>query len=494
VGTVLYELLIKPLAVTLASSSIEVDTVRNNMSLLQVFNSTNPDPVLTDQLLSNYNTARRQGTVATGLLVISIAANQSVTIPETARFDCGGVLLKPVKTFVGSVGTITTEDTGNIAYVQARDFDSTTKVFTITAETVEPTATVLSSGQSCTVLNLSDSAIKGVQVGSTFVGGSVEETTNELLARARTSISAKVLTGRDNIRAFLQDSAPVTVLDTASFGMGDALQLRDSINNGGISTGAHVDTYVQTASVPTTTTITVQGSRDTSGTWTVPVTDSAYAGAYAVIAVRDGNKVITEFTNEVGFQVGQPTPLMTKVVHGRYSKYQTLQVTFIDEDIDAATTTHDFDLDVFFMPGIAAIQDFVNSVEVRSFSFDNVIKAVVPVVISASVEVEYIQGLTPPSAEKIAQQISDIINLKAIGTDSLQSSDIVYAVKLLFPQGTVRMPLQLDGRVFLPDGTQAFSNSTSHIKIAEAEGISKENTKFFSFPSDIFVTLTEVKL
>lgn len=494
VGTVLYELLVKPASVFFAAQETEMDVLRANMSLVQVLNQVNPDPTAVDNLLSNFNYSRKQGTQATGLINIYVKTTQNVYIAATTDFTCNGVTIRPVKSYVGVAGQITEEDTDEVGYVQMRDVDATTKVFAITATTVNASATVIAAGTTCSA-TLNDPAIVKIEIGSTFTGGSLEETTSQLLERASTSINAKVVSGRDNIRSLLRSQPEVNVLDAFVVGMGDPLQIRDVVNPGGISTGGHVDTYVVTAPVPIQTRATLSGNRVSGDTWDIEIPADTFPGAYAVLAVWYGNTQInTGLTPVLGYEPVGPYPLITSAEQARYSKYQTLHVRFETDLIPVATLIANFEVVVLHMPGIGALQDYVNGDDVRSYSFDHVIKVVIPVIIDADVNIEYVRGISPPDVGVIQQSISNVINTKALGTEALFVSDIVYAVRLVFTNSVVRMPVNLRARVYLPDGSTAYAANQNHIKVEEGPGISYRNCAFFCYASEINIQLKETPL
>jgi hypothetical protein len=408
-------------------------------------------------------------------------------------FNCGGIVVRPVKTFVGVAGEITEENTENVSYVQARPFDDNTLVFSILAETEEATDAVLSPGQNCST-DLSDPALRSVQVGSTFVGGTLPETTNELLERAATSINAKVVTGRDNIRSFLDSQTEVNVVDAAAFGMGDDEMLRDQSNSVGISTGGSVDIYVATGPVPSTASADLTGTRDSDGVWTVVIPSDTFPGAYGVLDLRyQGNIINADLNHVLGLDVNGTTPRMTTPLHARYSAFQTLEIEFRADDIAESITEATFTANVFYMPGVGALQDFVDGEDVRSYAYDQVIKGAIPVLIGANLEVEYRQGIEAPDVSVIQTAICNVINAKRMGTEVFYASEVVYAVKLVFPDGEVKMPINLFGRVFLPDGTQAYATDNNHIRVGtDVTGLSERNSSFFCLPSNIEVTLTEV--
>ena len=493
IGTVNYELVIKPAAWVYANQDVNIETLRDNMSLFQVLNSTEPDADLTDNLLSNFNVLRRSGTRALGLINIFVNSNQNVYIPVNSTFSCAGIAIQPTKNYVGVAGSITQEDTDSISYVQMRDFDANTKVFAIEAITVEPTTTVLSPGTNCTY-SAKTSFITKVEIASTFTGGSVEETTNELLGRASVSISAKVTTGRLNIQSLLSSVDTVNVLDVAVFGMGDKLQIRDAANNGGISSGGRVDIYVATSPVPTSTVARLSGTKS-GNVWSIEIPRSEFPGAYGVTAISyNGNTINTNITPILGYVPGNPAPFMTEPLHARYSSFQTLTVEFASFAGLSSLSEADFDVSLIYMPGIGTLQDLMDGSDIRSYAFDTLIKAAIPVLIDVGVEIEYTQGTVIPTIGEIQQSIANMINRRGMGTPALHTSDVVYAIKLLFPEGNIRMPVTLYGKVWLPNGNVAYTTDNNTIEVMDDLGISQDNTSFFCFPSGVSVTLTEVRV
>ena len=493
-GTVLYELLVKPASVFFSTQETEMDVLRANMSLVQVLNQVDPDPTSVDNLLSNFNYSRKQGTRATGLINIYAQTTQNVYVSANNLFTCNGITIRPAKSYVGVSGEITEEDTNEIGYVQMRDVDANTKVFSITATTEDPSDSVIAAGTLCST-DINDPAVIKTEIGSTFTGGSVTETTSQLLERAAVSLNAKVVSGKDNIVSLLRSQTAVNVIDAAVFGMGDPLQIRDIVNPGGISTGGRVDTYVKTAPVPIQTLATLTGIRVSGNLWNLEIPADTYPGAYAVLSVWYGSTQInTGLIPVLGYAPAGPVPLITSAEQARYSKYQTLSIQFETDLVPTADTEVEFKALVLHMPGIGTLQDYIDDDSIRSFSFDHVIKAVIPVIIEADVDIEYVQGVTAPDAGVIQQAISDVINLKNIGTEALYVSDIVYAVRLVFTNSVVRMPVNLRARVYLPDGGVAYAADQNHIKVADAPGISYRNSAFFCYASQLNIQLTEIPL
>lgn len=488
-GTVLYELTVKPNASILAKQEMGLDVLRDNMSLVQVLDQETPDQVMVDRLLSNFNVARREGERATGTLSIFTRSRQNVVIPPNQRFWCGGIELQPDRAYVGVSGSILPNDTDSFSYVQTREYSTGVYVFTIGAVTVDVMVSVLSTGQICTAVPPIPQ-VTSVETASTFSGGSLTESTAALLTRARTNINAHVLTGRDNIRAFLTDNTELDVLDAAVFGMGDALVLRD--NRYGVSGGGAVDAYVRTELVPASVTATLTGTADADYLWTIEIPAATYPGAYGVVSIRYRQLAITEFTEVFGFTTAPTAPYMAEVAHARYSMYQTLSVQFTAWDLPLNETSLDFEVTVMYMPGLVELQQFVEQPEVRGYGFDLLVKGAVPVTVSLDVTIRYWRGLDAPEAAEFQVAIANMINGKLIGDEYLQSSDVVYACKRLFPQGEVAMPVQLFGRTWVPAGGSIYAHNDAYLKVPELDGLTYQNAFFACFPSNVNVSLIEI--
>jgi hypothetical protein len=491
-GTVLKELVINPAAIAHAERVCDLEEVRDTLSLVQVLAEDDSDPTLVDNLLSNFNVVRREGSRATGLINIYTQDTRNIHISETAIFVCGGVELRPTKAFVGVNGEITTRDTESVSYIQVRQFDATTFVFSITATTIENIDTVLSPGQACS-MTPANSLVDRIETGSTFTGGTLPENNSQLLQRASVGLSARMLSGKIHIQSLLSSSEDVNILDLAVFGMGDELMLRDAANNGRLSSGGTVDVYVKTAPVPSVSRATLTGTRNSDGDFEIEIPQSEFPGAYGVERIFfQENLINTNIVPTLGFTVEDDSPLITEVAHARYSKFQTLLVTFEATSVQASVTETEFEVDILFMPGIAAVQDIVEDPDIKNRSFDTLVKGVIPVFLNIRVEVTYQQGAVAPTVDEATQAVCDAVNGKLVGTEKFLSSDVVFALKELFSLGDVQMPVYMMGKAFMPDGSVVFTSSTNFIKPPTATGISFENSSFFCLPADVEVTLTEI--
>ena len=490
-GTVLNDLLVKPLAIEQVEQDTTLATLLENMSLTQLLASDNPDSDMVDRLLSNFGIIRRSGSQATGLVNIYTNSSTNVLIPANHTITCGTVTMRPVKNTIGVSDAGQVRETTTTTYVQMRQLTASSWVFAVSVQTVDNLDTVLAAGLSCT-LTPSPSAVTAVQTASTFTGGSAAETDAELLERAQTGTHARVVAGKENIRALLTEGiSTVDVLDAAVFGMGDELQTRDQTRSGFLSTGGCVDVYVKTAQVPVLTEVSLAGTRS-NGRWWVTVPAATYPGAYGVMNVQYGNNFLTDVTPLLGVSASGATgPLVSTGPDARYSMYQTLQVGIYSTGLpDEDTLT--FTMVVMHMPGVAELQALVNGETYRNFAFDMLIRGVIPLIVSPQLEIRYAQGITAPTEAELQQAVAAAINAKPLADEKLQASEIIHACKQAFAGGEVQMPISMTATVWLPDGTFAYeSNQNALAAPDDVTGISAGNTGFFCFPGDVRVDLTE---
>ena len=136
---------------------------------------------------------------------------------------------------------------------------------------------------------------------------------------------------------------------------------------------------------------------------------------------------------------------MTKAIHARYSRYQTLDIQFTSDKITGFTAgqTASFDVEIFYMPGLVVLQELMQDPNVRNYGFDTLVKGAVPVSISVQVEVRYRQGVAVPEVEEVQNIIASTINGVLLGQELLHSSDVVYACKIVFTACEVQLPFNM---------------------------------------------------
>ena len=217
-----------------------------------------------------------------------------------------------------------------------------------------------------------------------------------------------------------------------------------------------------------------------------------YAGVYAVTSLEySGYTISGGIVHDLGFIAPDARPKISSVADARYTAYQTLSISFTDNEGDDADTERTYTTKIAYIPNIATIQTYVESAEVQSAAFDILIRAALPIAVSADISIQYTAGVIPPAISLIQEAVANEINGKRIGTKRLYTSLIVKAVADVFPLGTVQMPSRLVGIGFYPDGTTGIAASTNYLEAPELPGMSAENTKYFCSLSDVSVQYVE---
>ena len=139
-----------------------------------------------------------------------------------------------------------------------------------------------------------------------------------------------------------------------------------------------------------------------------------------------------------------------------------------------------------------AIQDLVDDPSVKNYAFDTMVKGAIPVLVGVHVTMEYVQGITPPEEADVQQAVADAINAKSIGAEYLSTAEVVVTANEAFPDGEVKMPVNLFGRIFMPNGTQSYATDQNYLMVQASAGISYRNCCFFCYPDNVDVSLVEV--
>jgi len=183
-------------------------------------------------------------------------------------------------------------------------------------------------------------------------------------------------------------------------------------------------------------------------------------------------------------------PRVNAAADARYSAYQTLAASVKAPFTDS---TVDFRVTVLYMPGIDTLQALVQDPAYRNPAVSMLIKAAVPVLVSANVVILYRPGTTIPSVEDLQSAIADAVNQRVMRTEAaLNSSELVTAIQTAGVPGMfVRSPLVLTGSVYMPDGRTLHSFTSDRLDLPDAEGVELSNTIYCCFPGNVSITFQE---
>jgi hypothetical protein len=318
-GGALRDLTIGALAYIYAYMKKERDYIlaRQSLLLLGSLTGTDVDDAV-DEILSNWFVTRKTGRESTGTATVYLNAQESVTIPTTARFYKTADLQFKINS---ETDLAYSEDdlmpiSDSSGEIVAYSFD----VPLISVDKGEEYD--ISPGAFADFTKFASSIIR-VENTSTFSGGSATETTEEMLERSETAVTVRDLNSARSIDAVLKEEF-TTVDDVTVIGYGDAEMVRDLVieeaTNTRIHAGGHVDAYLRT---PITSDKTFTGT--VGSTFTDPrpgyfiLRDSSVANfedvevgdileIYNHLPASEPNRYIVKNSTNYGVYVSERTP------------------------------------------------------------------------------------------------------------------------------------------------------------------------------------------
>lgn len=484
-GTTLYEVLVKPAAGIFADMVEDLEEFYRNMTLRQLLEGSEPDDQQVLNLLSNYNYEPKTGETAAGILTVRTATSRNVYISSGTRITCGGVTLFPRFTYIATAPGNAASDTDTSRYVEMRELSDGTWVFGIQVTAPNLNGQTLYAGQTC-AMELQDASVTDVRLGTTIQNNAPDETPQQLLARAKTSMNAHVVTGRDNLQAMLLNNTEYPVSDVLAIGLGDPEMLRN--HTYGLNIGGCIDAYLRTAVVPSTSEIQVAALQQTDGSYLAQV-PAEYAGAYGVLYAQFGALTLSlppaSVSPDTVTVCGHLTDTPDDV---RFSACQALSVRLPSawSTLPEITVT----LAVQYMPGIGELQSFLDAPAVRSKAIDVLAKAVAAVFVGVRVTVQIPAAGSVVTADVFETAIKNRVNSRPPNAGTLYSSEIVTACREVLADCTVVTPMRLTSFTWLLDGRVRTRASSTSVQFPSEQGISERNAVMFC-TDDVQVTVIQ---
>lgn len=452
-GSVLREVVVRPLAYVYAWLTANFNDMRKRttMSYLRMSNATD-DPVA-DAVASNYFVTRRAGVRSKG--VVTVILNT-----ETTQFDSGDTfnadgiaLATPMRTIV--MGSRFYVDNG-VQYVPSIPYDTANGLYlaNIPVYAVESGNIELAPGASVAV-EFANSSIESVMLTSPVSGGRDVETDAELMARAEYNTASAGVGSYYGIKKKLANS-PVDVLGLSIVAGEDGPMWRARYNTVGVSPGGYVDCYVKTYNQYAVDTLVQTITHDTPQTHhEVEIRDEAHAGLFAVTQLTVNGTPVTNYSVAFGSSLsGVPA------AGARLSTLQTLILTF---DTNASLQELQSSITVMYMPGVSAIQTFMDS-DVNQFVGQSLlVKGAVPITVTLACKLEYNGTPDENVINGIKQCMAARVNAYPVGAEALNFSDLQDAVRTSYPEASIRLPCSMTGSLVLKDGSTAGMFSTAGV-------------------------------
>jgi hypothetical protein len=500
----LYDLLVRPGAELNAYNQTNINHYRSASSLQEIVE--NPDAYTeedVDRILGNFRIDRDAGAKASGNVTIILSDDLTVSVPEGAIFTGAGLTFYAKSTYISTSGSLTT-----IFDRPLTQLSDGTWAFTIAVE-AENTGEQYDLKQGTDIAwGTPSTGYVSSYVESDFSGGTDEETNKELIQKLDEGLAAKAMAGRVNISALIRESYP-TARDISIIGFGDSEMLRDSHNIFGIKTGGKSDIYTRTSSKLVEQTITKSCTLIDwdNKTFQASIDRNDYPGFYAIQAVypadRTGITGTLEISSEVrGVDVTDlpyVAPAIANIIEGAYTRYQTAVVQFQSPETDVTDLnvgdTVDFKFEVLGVPFIDDIQDYVAGRAVHNPQGDFLVRAPVPMLISISMQIDYVTGDEAVDVDAVKNEVASAINAIDFSLGRVPSSRVIdSAHNALTGRAAVHEPIDMMGVIRLPSGESRLLRSTTQLEVPEVveEGVSSRNVSFYTDATAIEVSVVTV--
>ena len=465
-GSVIRELIIRPVAYLMSWLNDNYQNTLEKSSVAYLKTSQETVNPTADLVASNYFVTRLAGTSARGILTLTLT-QPVLRIGKGSPFTVGGAsMVTPDQYFITNSSTSGTSS--DFTYVKSIPYGDRW-IANIAVVSTEPGQLELPAGSEVSI-GFSSSIIMEAELTSPVTGGSDVETDAELMKRAEYN------TAESGIGSFygLQKKfakAPVAVLGLSAVAGEDEPLFRARYNNVNINPGGIVDCYVKTAKQPTTDSFQVSCT-GTGGklSGVVPADCILYVDSVIV-----GGQALTEF--DVSFQSWDIN------VSEEGARLSIMQKTVISFQLESTSATS-ANATVFctYLPGIRALQDYIDSDEEHYLGMDTAVKAAVPVELTFHCGYKSSSMLDADRVELLRSTIENYINNIQVGTRTVNFSDIREVCASAVPEADLRLPCVMTAKAYTKNGgVDTFHSNTGILDISD-----QANQDFWDFRECFF--------
>ena len=456
-GSVIRELLIRPFAYLYAWCRTNLAAYRKQSTVAYLQTSQLTENPVADAVASNYFVTRRTGTRSKGVVTL-VSTNPVIQLPAGSVFLADGVkLMTPYRTIATSgVQPGLVDDTMYVAITAL----GSNYAANIPVEVDQPGDIELNAGTPIT-MNFVYTGLVSAELTSPVTGGSGTETDAQLMRRAEYNTAASGVGSWYGIRKLLND-APVYVADFGLLASEDAMLYRARYNTVNLNMGGVVDCYVKTQRQASTATVEAHIEQVSAGTYRVRFSgSSSVSGVYGV-----GNAYLA------GARLAQRTVSYASLdpdMDARGARLSTKQETIVTFQSSAQdVTSMPFSMDVSYMPGLAALQQYVDLDRNTFIGQDLLIKAAVPVPVHLDCTAYSTSEITDEQLELLKSTLVDKVDSMPMGTGVLNFSDLRKAAAEAVPSVDLRLPCTMSVDVpLVSGGADSFYSNTGILDITK---------------------------
>ena len=475
-GSIIRELIIRPISYLTAWANDNLLDKLATTSVMYLQTSQATDNPVADMVASNYFVTRRQGTNARGILTLTLS-QPVLRLARGSQFTVGGATMITPEQYLITNGD-TSGTTSDFVYIKSIPFTvdgvmryiANVPIVSATAGRLE-----LPVGSAVTI-GFSTNIIIEAELTSPVTGGTDVETDAELMQRAEYN------TAESGIGSFygLQKKfsrAPVAVLGMSVTAGEDKPLLKARYNNVNINPGGIVDCYVKTAKQPTTDSFEVTCTGSGNGTFTGVVEVDCIMRVNSIIVAGEA---LSEFS--VDFDSWNPN------VPAEAARLSINQKTIVSFNLQGSSATS-VTATVFctYVPGIRALQSYIDSDEEHFIGQDTTVKAAVPVEVAFRCGYSSGTMLEDDQIAILKQTIEDYINNIQVGTRTINFSDVRRVCASAVPAADLRLPCVMTGKVFTKSGNiDTFHSNTGIFDISDPV-----NLDYWDFRECFFSICTE---
>lgn len=486
-------------AIFSAKERTELERWKSARSLLAI--TENPDIAdvdSVDNILSNYNVTRRNGTYATGTVFLTFDEDTSRIVPLNIEFSFNNLTFRTTTSYMILDSSSTSSAIADRVLIPL-DSGGYGCTIDVTANQVGTDSCLVRGTElDCNAIT----ALKSAVAYNDFYGGTDTETNEELILRLKSGLATDCWGNRYNIESMLRsDDTLASMVDISVIGMKDAEMTRDQITLFPISTGGKTDIYVKTA--PTTYTVTAPLyatliDKDlTYDYWQVSVPNSILPGFWRITGISymseaPDSTIVELIKQEVISDSDEYAP-----IDASYTAHQRVNAEF-RTPIRTDTNINDsmqFNITVMGLPSIDYVQSLCTERAIIPVNSDVLVKAAVPCITTVTVVIKQSKNNTVSDSviSSIKNTIATAINNKGF-SGYLTASELMDSIQDFLSQSQRIASMQLTGIILGPNGTLVRDVSNKQLVIPDMplNYITTNTTTFFSDVSYIDVILETV--
>lgn len=478
-GSVIRQLIVRPYAYLYAKINQFMRDWLKSISIAQLSKSTKTQNQIADLVAGNYFVTRKRQVYAKGVITLTFNTSSAI-LSAGITFTVGDSVFHTQKTIAASL--VPLQDTDQVQYVQMYAtpdglYRANVPVYAQEAKYLQiPVGTEVTCG-----VYLPN--VTSIELTSPITGGAYAETDAAMLQRCK-NISGTCIGTLKSISNKLQE-APINVLSCSVLGSRQEGCFRARYNNLAIPIAGAVDVYVKTSNQLSIKQLRFDSMQKTEDNkfyiQATCDTDTDIAGMLRVLSVVSQTKPdLGNYTIEY-----ISTNLNEAVEGSRLSKTQGFKIVFQTAFQQPPPVL----VSIQYMPGVFALQEFIQDDEQKILGQDYRIKAAVPVKLSLGLTLVGGGSLSQQQVQQVRTLLATVLCSKKVGDYRFSVDELSTGLLQSFPQLQLKLPHSI--QVNMPmttGGSYTFASADGTVDLSFRKTLYTWDSKayyFYCTPSDI---------